>query len=276
MNRYSFNKEQHLHLLDGKPLMGTTTVLSVIAKPLTWWASGLAVKELSGIQDPSIFTRIKNKKATAEEIGLMRSSVIDWMDTNLYIDGSNLVDVDKYIKLCDKAYCAHSVKLEDTAQAGIDLHAELEKFVNHHMEGNIYLVQDERLLPFVKWVDDNVDMFLFSEAYCYSEEMWVGGIVDCGLRMKDGKIGVMDFKSAKDAYPTHFFQCASYAQQIKENGIFDAVGNMKGKIEHIDFLAVVPFGAKDITPVIQTDITGNLNGFLGALTLYKELQKYET
>ena len=44
--KYRFEKEQHIHLLDERPLIGTTTALSVLNKPLTWWASGLAVEAL--------------------------------------------------------------------------------------------------------------------------------------------------------------------------------------------------------------------------------------
>lgn len=128
---YSFDKEHHIHLLDNKPLYGTTTVLSVLAKPLTWWASGLAVKELSGIEDPSVFTRIKNKKASAKEVLDLHQQIAKWFDIH------REDTVDDYIVLLDKAYRAHSVKLDTTAQAGTDLHAELERFVKFCMEVGI-------------------------------------------------------------------------------------------------------------------------------------------
>ena len=51
-------KQNHLHLLDGKPLTGTSSVEDVLSKVLTWWASGLAVEK---------FGWLNPKKHTAEE-----------------------------------------------------------------------------------------------------------------------------------------------------------------------------------------------------------------
>ena len=39
-NRYKFDAKEHLHSLDSKPLVGTSTVMGIVAKPLTWWAAG--------------------------------------------------------------------------------------------------------------------------------------------------------------------------------------------------------------------------------------------
>ena len=47
MNRYRYIDENkaHLHLLDEKPLLGTTTCLGILDKPLTWWAAGQALEQ---------------------------------------------------------------------------------------------------------------------------------------------------------------------------------------------------------------------------------------
>ena len=42
---YTLESENHLHKLDGVALTGTSSVIDVLAKPLTWWASGLACAE---------------------------------------------------------------------------------------------------------------------------------------------------------------------------------------------------------------------------------------
>jgi hypothetical protein len=86
----------------------------------------------------------------------------------------------------------------------------------------------------------------------------------------------MDFKSSKEAYPTQFFQCAGYALQIAENGGFDKDGNKIFILEKpIGFYAVVPFGAEVVEPVFDLDVKGCEEGFISALTLYKQLQRYE-
>jgi hypothetical protein len=58
------DRENHVHLLNDKPLIGTSTVVGVIAKPLTWWASGLAVEEM-GWQK-----KLDPRKFTADEVKL--------------------------------------------------------------------------------------------------------------------------------------------------------------------------------------------------------------
>ncbi len=42
---YQFDDKQHLHLLDGKPLTGTSSVGNVLSKPLTWWSAELSAVE---------------------------------------------------------------------------------------------------------------------------------------------------------------------------------------------------------------------------------------
>lgn len=273
MNRYSFDELDHTHLLDGRPLYGTTTVLSVLAKPLTWWASGLAVKELSGIDDPSVFTRIKNKKATQDELLNVKTQIAKWLNEH-----SNM-SIDEYLGLLDKAYRAHSVRLADTAQAGIDLHFELERFVKNEMAG-IKDTYDTKIAPFVTWAIENVDKFLWSEGYCYSEEHMVGGISDVGAQLKDGRTGIMDFKSSKSAYPSYFFQDAGYDICISENGILDRNGNQVWRpTKMFDFYCVIPFGAPIVRPVFNEELNATCEGcrgaFLASLTLYKQLQEME-
>ena len=104
MNRYQFNKAEHVHTLDDKPLIGTSGVSSVISKPLSYWASGLAVKTL-GIPDPKVLTKLKHKKHTPkdyDELVLSASQVQQEIRE---------MSVEKYIKLLDCAYRAHATTL---------------------------------------------------------------------------------------------------------------------------------------------------------------------
>ena len=67
-NRYQYlnGSGEHVHQLDGQPLIGTSRVGGILAKPLTYWASGLAV-QVFGCANPKLLTKIKNGKATAQE-----------------------------------------------------------------------------------------------------------------------------------------------------------------------------------------------------------------
>lgn len=272
-NRYRYidEDEEHLHTLDGRPLMGTSSIVKVVAKPLTWWASGLAVKEF-GCPDPKILTKIKNKKATQEEVEAFYDFAAKM---HLAIKGMGLAD---YIKLIDKAYRAHAVRLKDSAQEGVDLHAELERFVKDEMRGENRMAEaySPRILPFIRWARNRVKRYLWSEVNCYSERLWAGGISDLGIEDVDGGLAVLDFKSSKDAYPEQFWQCAGYAMEVGENGGLNAAGD----VTHPDligfrpnYLAVVPFGAEEVYPRLNFEVSSCMEAFEACGVIYKKLPK---
>ena len=267
---YKFDEKKHIHSFKDKPLCGTSTVMGVVAKPLTWWASGLAVAKLGWINSKikvngkyttiALETRLEALQPQHEAIKAMSN--------------------EEFLTLLDEAYKAHSVNLKDTAQAGTDLHAELEKYVKNWMlchdpknKGGDMInktVYDKKIEPFIKWANENVKKFLWSEAHCYSEKLWCGGISDAGAELNDGTIAIIDFKSAKDAYTGHFIQCAGYAIEIEENGLFDSTGTHTKKIDGtIGALVVVPFGAKEVYPVIMRDVDAHKKAFEAAVVLYR-------
>lgn len=132
------------------------------------------------------------------------------------------------------------------------------------------------VLPFIQWTDKNVKKFLWSEAHCYSERLWTGGISDVGAELNDGTIAVTDFKSAKDAYASHFIQAAGYSIEIEENGLFNGNGTLNKKIEaKVGALIIVPFGAKDVYPVIMRDIEAYKRGFEAAVVLYRLINNHQ-
>lgn len=268
-NRYRFldEKGQHLHTLDGNPLVGTSSVSGVLAKPLTWWAAGLACEKFGWINKGNAMKGWTKKELRLEKAEEMREK-IEYMSTTDYLD------------LLDEAYSAHSKKLTSTAKTGTDLHAELEKFVNAHMgfQGdwrklNIVTEQfDRKIDPFIKWVEKNIKRFLWSEMYCYSEKLWVGGITDCGYEKLDGTYGIMDFKSSKEAYLGQFWQCAGYHIQIEENGGFDKNGNKIFTLDKpITEYAIFPFGMTNPQPQFNYDIQGGQDAFRAEVLLYKKL-----
>ena len=262
MYKFINTKGEHLHELDGKPLIGTSTVLNVLAKPLTWWAAGLAVKELGWL----------NPKESSDTERINSAN-----DSRLKI--ANSTD-EEYLKLLDKAYRAHSVKLDKSAEEGTDMHEELEKYIKSCIETNsgIPLAHSVgeivQVSIFVDWALANIKRFIVSEGYCYSTRLWVGGIVDVLAELKDGQIGIIDFKSSKDVYFSQFLQCSGYAIEISENGLFDKEGNELYKLEGpISFYAVFPFGAKKVEPQFNYDVEAVKKGFESCVQLYKLINK---
>jgi hypothetical protein len=263
---YNFDKENHLHTLDGKPLTGTSTVMKVISKPLTWWASGLAVSTL-GWTKAGDWKTLKTAEAKEADINrrLEKAKPAHEMIKEM--------EPREYLALLDKAYKAHAEKLETSAEAGTDLHAELEKFVKDRMNG-ITGVYPEKIKPFIDWTDNQVEKFLWSEIHTFSEGMWTGGISDCGALLKDGSVAIIDFKSSKEAYFTHFAQIGGYDLQITENGGYTKDGEkiftlLKPITKHI----VVPFGAKEPYVVAVENVEDNREAFKSALSLYRLMSK---
>ena len=255
-NRYHFDEPKHVHSLDGKPLDGTSSVCGIVYKPLSWWASGKAVEIFGWVHKRErIQTRLEASNAVLKKIKKMGDR--------------------EYLDLIDKAYGNHNVFLDTSAQKGTDLHAELETWAKGQMTGK-KKEPINQILRFVNWCRENVDEFLWTELHVYSEKNWTGGICDLGVLMKDGRIGLIDHKSSKETYYTHFLQDGGYVLQVEENkGGFDKDGNRIFELEKpIDFIGVVPYGGDDNTPVIKDNVKDFKDEFKSALKLYRGNKRF--
>jgi hypothetical protein len=271
MAKYLFNDKEHVHLLDDKPLIGTSTACKIISKPLTWWASGMAVATL-GWKNSKLMVNGKYKTVPAQER-------LD--HAAKFFEELKGYTLEQYINKLDEAYGAHNVRLKDAAADGTDLHAELEKYVKNQIAARELGTKDttkypDVIKPFVEWAKVNVDHFLFSEIHCYSEKYWLGGIVDAGAVLKDGARVVIDFKSAKAAYFDHFIQIALYDIQLMENGGFDKNGKQLMKFaQPFDRYLVVPFGSVPLEIKERYDIKEFREAAIAAVTLYRHSLRYE-
>lgn len=258
--KYIDEKGEHLHTFEGKPLIGTSSVVGVISKPLTWWAAELAAVECleAGEKIPTI----------REEYLLACAS----SDKKKAID-----ELQKKYPLFKQARFAHFSDKNKKADKGTDMHTELEKYVRGCLErgGEPEETDSEHraVKVFSEWAVKNVKRFLYSEIHSYSEKLWVGGISDCGFEDKQGKVGIIDFKSSKEAYIGQFIQIAGYDLQLQENGGYTAEGKKIFELEKpVDYYVVFPFGAENPDAVANYDIEPLREGFKSALTLYKLLQ----
>lgn len=252
---------KHCHTLDGRPLIGTSTAVNVLAKPLSWWAAGKAVETLGWIHpDIKDDGKVIGKRTKEERVMAVAET----------LRSIKIMTADAFVKLLDRAYKAHSVSLKDSSEKGTDLHQELEDFVKSEMGKKPKRDFDPKIQPFIDWSKKNVEKFIYSEAHCFSERLWTGGISDAAALLKDGSMAIIDFKSSKEAYISQFIQCAGYAIQIEENGLWDKNGTVSKKIDKtFDTLIVVPFGAKEVVPKVRKDIKELKQGFESAVYLYK-------
>lgn len=269
--KYTYTDEgkSHVHTLDGKPLIGTSSAASVLAKPLTWWASGLAVGKFGWIHKGDKKKGWVKKEVRLEAAKNRRDVILKMTD-------------EEYLKLLDEAYAAHSEKLATSATEGTDLHAMVESYIKVCLEKNAGvpmipgMVTKEwkyyKILPFINWAGSKVKRFLWSEMHCYSERLWIGGITDFGFEDLEGKIGVGDIKSSKEAYLSQFWQCAGYDIQISENGGYDRKGNKVFTLEKpIDYYMIFPFGMEVPEAQYYYDVEGGRAAFEAEIFLYKKL-----
>ena len=252
---YKFDNKEHLHLLDGKPLTGTSSIGNVLTKNLTWWAAELSAVECL---------------ETGEKIETIREEYLDAVNSG---DKKKAIDaLQKKYPIFKKARFAHFDKKNKAAKEGTDLHAELEDYVKAMMRLKPGREWDPKIKPFMLWASENVEEFLASEAHCFDEDLWIGGITDCVAQLKDGTLAVIDFKSSKEVYTNHLIQAAGYAIQIDRNGLFSEDGEHSKKLDQkIETLIVVPFGAENIIPEVKTDIEAYKLGFKNCVQLYRLL-----
>ena len=231
--RYEFNKEKHLHMLDGKALTGCTTVLSVIAKPalIPWAVKTCADFILKALEDkkeitPSVVEEAKKQhRLTKEKAGDWGTEVHSW--------------VERWIM----------------AQIVGDKSQE-----PHRPENDL---KWQACQHFVKWATDNKVTFKESEKNVYSEKMWLGGIVDVVCEI-DGKTWIADIKTGSGIYPEHFWQMAAYDMCLEEMGLYP---EMTGHI----VLNLKKDGTFDERRSVSNE--DNKQAFKAALTIYRVQEK---
>lgn len=235
-SKFTFDATRHLYELDGKPLTGVTTVLSVIAKPaLIQWAANEAIKYI-------------------EE------------------NGEYFQDRERWIvspAILEAARKAHTKKKEKAGAQGTDTHTEIEKYVKTCIERGVNgLVfkelgpgQTDPLVEFSKWAVSNNIKFIESEKRMYSREWWVAGTTDLVFE-KDGQRFVGDVKTMKKLWDvTPFIQCAAYAKMMSESG------------EKFDGTCIIniPKETNRVETHYRFDLEGDTRAFEAALTLYRTL-----
>lgn len=271
--RFLNEKKAHLHQIntngEWQPLIGTSTASKMAGGDkgaLIWWGAemaGVALLEMG----------VEKSETIRAEYELVKG-IADVKEKKKAMDA-----LQKKYPAFKVARFAHYEAKNDAADKGVDLHAELEKYVKHCLETSDGIPQvhsdNERVKNFAEWAVKNVDKFLFSEGHCYSERLFLGGIADCAAKLKTGELVIIDFKSAKSPYYEHYCQIALYAIQISENGVFDADGNKVMEPFKASVYIVIPFGAQDFKVVPRYDVEEFRKSGEAAVALYKHSQQFE-
>lgn len=211
--RFIDGKGEHRHEYDGDPMYGTTTVINeMYPPPLAWWGSGKALEAL-GWRNP--------KKTTPDEVekALVEGQAV--------IQRIAHVDMAEYKAFLDSCYRAHDREKNAKGKIGKDVHKIIETYIKECVSAGVTLdlrVKYPEIEPFINWALKDVYGFLWSEGFCYSTRLWVGGQSDFGFIHKNGMVFVGDNKPS--IYPKNFIQTAGYGIQVKENGLFNADGSV--------------------------------------------------
>jgi hypothetical protein len=243
MNRYKYIDEgrQHLHTLDGKPLFGGSTVKGFVgdkSRLFQYYADRAAVSALAlPAQDIA-----EEYEAIQELNGFTKSNAMKEL-------------VKKYPDF-GYARLAANRHRDTAADKGTKRHSRLEDYVKESLVkngGKPFMPEDmegyaPEIRTWILWCVEQVECFYFTEANCYHEELWTGGIADLGLKLKDGRRVVCDHKSSKEAYPDQFLQCALYDTLLTYSGGLDRDGNKLFDWEPADGYVVFPFRSQPFTP----------------------------
>lgn len=293
MNKYRYIDEgrTHVHQLwsvmpDGEeawqPLIGTSTVAQESVNKgqgLIQWAADLAALSALGKPMPD------GLLDAYEEV----QKIQDWKAKSTAMKA-----LDKAFPDFGDARKAAIRKRDGAAQTGTDRHGILEGYVRACITTNYGKPMEGRnfheIDTFINWSIENVDRFLFTEGYCFSEKLWLGGISDIGMLIKNdgetlciqngittlrvGQRVVGDHKSSKSAFFDQFIQCALYDIELAENGILDRDGNKLGEWELADGYVVFPFRSDPFTPEFKWNAAEYRSVAEGVVRTYK-LKEYD-
>jgi len=278
--KYTDEKREHLHTLDGKPLIGTSTVAKMAGGDkggLIWWAAGCAAATFGWLK------KLDSRASTHQEIATREEE--RFVSATRKLSEIKQMEVPEFQTMLDIAYKAHNTTKLQKGKEGTARHGKLEDYVKECMA-----LDGKKPLPltnwlpgfwapeieaFIEWSQTNVRRFLWSETNCFSHTLWVGGIADIGYEDMQGRVVAGDHKSSKDAYMDQFIQIAGYDLQLSENGGYDSSGNKTFELPGpIAYYAVFPFGSVPFTPKFVYDVEGYREGFRAALTLHKLSQGF--
>lgn len=240
---FTFDPVAHAYTLDGKPMIGVTSVLSVINKPmLIQWSANMACDEIEDYVKYDLSERIP-----AETVC------------------QNLLT-----HVIKSARTAHRKKKEAAGQAGTDVHAIIEEIIKKSIGDSSWdmsfassgnEVIDSQVRHFLTWAKDKNVKFLASELRMYSKKLFCAGTADFICEI-DGKLYVGDVKTSSGIYPEHFIQASAYAHMAREMGLYQ---DFHGVI----IVNVPKTGGLNVKE--NYDLKGNFNSFKAALTLHKHL-----
>ena len=154
--------------------------------------------------------------------------------------------------------------LETAGDIGSSFHNRAEE-IGKGIQINLEALQPREKAwteKFIEWKDLNVKRFIETERLVWHNLEGYCGTLDALVELKDGKVAVIDYKTAKYIYPEHFLQVTAYLKA------YEYCYKIK-----VDTAFILRFEKGNKTPLMQVkeieDIEGNFKIFLCALRIWE-------
>jgi len=236
-----FDEARHRFTVNGNPVFPSVTGATGVidkSRPLIYWAVGLTKDFLMG-----------NLQALIDD-----------------------TKGDKIAAIIDEAVKQHSIKKQEAADVGTQVHAWVEAFIKAKSKKDWPEIPKDPqvfngITAFLKWVDEYEVEFKSSEKLIYSRKYKYAGIMDAEAVIKR-KLCVIDFKTSKAIYPEMRFQVAAYQAAAEEESEKEYSGNKW----------LVGFDKKtgECDPHEFAEQDKDFEAFLAALKLRRRLKELET
>jgi hypothetical protein len=193
-----FDEGKHRFTVNGNSVFPSVTAATGVidkSRPLIYWAVGLAKDFLMG-------------------------------NLQVLIDDTK---GDKIAAIIEEAVKQHSIKKQEAADVGTQVHDWVERFIKAKSKNEWpEIPKDPQVFngvtAFLKWVDEYEVKFISSEKLVYSKKYKYAGIMDAEAVIKR-KTCVIDFKTSKAIYPEMRFQVAAYQAAAEEESGKEYSGN---------------------------------------------------
>lgn len=241
--------------------MGTTSIIKEVHPPvLSWWASRLALLPLG---------RMHHK--TDDDIPVPQDIRLKFATEHL--EKLSKLSPEEYFALLEDAYRAHDQRKTIEGEKGKIAHKDVEDYIRKCIAENEGhpLPAEGSAKQFSEWALQDVDKFIFTEGHCYSEKIWVGGIIDYGFLSKDGRFILGDRKTSKSIYPSQFYQLGGYGLQLSENGVYTPEGErIFMPVQVQGFVVFQQKGESDARVLYRDDVEFLEKIFIHDVDVYKD------
>lgn len=152
-------------------------------------------------------------------VGLTTSYIRQYLETM----AGTMISPSEIEMILDEAAKQHTIKKEQAADIGHQVHAWCEKFAKAKMEETSLPEIPDNTDPkvvaginaFMEWYTTNNVKFMFTERMIYSRKHKYVGLADF-IANVNGKVVVGDYKTGKNLYTDAFYQIAAYREAYNE------------------------------------------------------------